>query len=135
MHPAPRGQTPLVGFYHSEYLGWLDRCGLIGLVTVIILMLAYLWRSFVLARSDIPYLQYYGVTCFLLMTALMADGIFHPIFSHYRGASLLVCFAAIMANWQYIDQSLYDEADFLPDQAYEDEDLAYAQQDFAPNTI
>ena len=135
MHPAPRGQTPLVGFYHSEYLGWLDRCGLIGLVTVIILMLAYLWRSFVLARSDIPYLQYYGVTCFLLMTALMADGIFHPIFSHYRGASLLVCFAAIMANWQYIDQSLYDEADLLPDQAYEDEELAYAQQDLAPNTI
>ena len=32
----------MICYYHSEYLGWLDRCGLIGLVAMIILMLACL---------------------------------------------------------------------------------------------
>ena len=41
--------------------------------------------------------------------ALAADGFFHPIFSHYRAASLLVCFAAIMANWQDIYLSVTGE--------------------------
>jgi len=109
MHPAPRGVTPLVAFYHSEYLGWLDRCGLIGLITVLILFFGCLWRSFALARSNIPYLDYFGITSFLLIIALAADGFFHPIFSHYRAASLLICFAAITANWPDIYLSITDE--------------------------
>ena len=117
MHPAPIGANPEVGFYHSEYLGWLDRCGLIGLITLIVLIFACLWRSFTLARSDIPYLRYYGVTCFLLIIALAADGLFHPILSHHRGASLLICFGAIMANWQYIYLSLYQEPEIPPVEA------------------
>jgi len=122
LHPAPIGKKPEVGFYHSEYLGWLDRCGLIGLFTLIVLILACLWRSFTLARIDIPYLRYYGVTCFLLIIALAADGLFHPILSHHRGASLLICFAAIMANWQYIYLSLFQEPEFLPNEV--DQELA-----------
>jgi O-antigen ligase len=109
MHPAPKGVTPLVAFYHSEYLGWLDRCGLIGLTAVLILFFACLWRSFILARSNIPYLDYFGITSFLLLIALAADGFFHPIFSHYRAASLLICFAAITANWPDIYQSITGE--------------------------
>ena len=109
MHPAPKGETPFVAFYHSEYLGWLDRCGLIGLVAVLILFFACLWRSFVLARSNIPYLDYFGITSFLLIIALAADGFFHPILSHYRAASLLVCFAAITANWPDIYLSITGE--------------------------
>ena len=109
MHPAPRGVDPMVAFYHSEYLGWLDRCGLIGLVTVIVLILACLWRSFLLARSDIMYLRYIGTTSFLLIIALAADGVFHPIFSHYRGASILICFAAILGNWRDIYMSLTEK--------------------------
>jgi hypothetical protein len=120
MHPAATGADPVVAFYHSEYLGWLDRCGLIGLVTVLILFFACLWRSFALARSDIPYLQYLGSTIFLLMTALAADGFFHPIFSHYRAASLLICFAAILANWQQIYLSMMQEQEYYQDQEQED---------------
>ena len=61
------------------------------------------------------------------MTALVADGVFHPIFSHYRGASLLICFAVIMANWQDIHLSLYQEPAVFP--AEEDQQFAYAQPD------
>jgi len=113
LHPAPAGKDPLVGFYHSEYLGWLDRCGLTGLITVLILMFAILVRSFALSRSDVPYMRYYGVTSFLLMMALAADGFFHPIFSNPRAAPLLICFAAIMANWQDIYVSFYQEEEVL----------------------
>jgi hypothetical protein len=124
MHPAPAGEAPMVGFYHSEYLGWLDRCGLIGLVAMIILMLSCLAQSFTLSRSDVPYLRSYGITCFLLMASLMADGFFHPIFSNHRGASLLICFTAIIANWRDIYQSFYQEPEVLQVDAYQD--LAYA---------
>jgi hypothetical protein len=124
MHPSVTGKTLEVGYYHSEYLGWLDRCGLIGLATVSILMFACIRRSLILSRSDVPFLKYYGVTCFLLIIALAADGVFHPIFSHPRGASLLICFAAIIANWQDIYQSLYQEPAVIPSDAYQD--LVYA---------
>ncbi|MCP4607227.1 MAG: hypothetical protein GY845_00740 [Planctomycetes bacterium] len=120
LHPAPAGKSPLVGFYHSEYLGWLDRNGLLGLVTVLILIFAILVRSFALSRSDIPYMRYYGTTSFLLMLALAADGFFHPIFSNPRGAPLLICFAAIIANWQDIYASLYQEDDVPEEDNIED---------------
>lgn len=125
MHPAPKGVTPLVAFYHSEYLGWLDRCGLIGLITVMVLFLACLWRSFRLARSEIPYLEYFGMTSFLLLIALAADGFFHPIFSHYRAAALLICFAAITANWQDIYLSLSEEPLYLPEDEEVESELAW----------
>jgi len=124
MHPVPAGKTGERGFYHSEYLSWLDRCGLIGLATVLVLLLAALVRSFALSKSDIPHMRYYGATCFLLMIALAADGFFHPIFSNPRGASLLICFAAILANWQEIYLSFYQEPEVLPEAA--EQDLAYA---------
>ncbi|MHC4160320.1 MAG: O-antigen ligase family protein [Planctomycetota bacterium] len=117
-HETPSLDYPYVAYYHSEYLGWLDRCGLIGLVSLIILMFACSWRSFTLARSDIPVLRYYGVTCFLLMAALTVDGIFHPILSHSRGASFLVCFFVIMANWRSIYQNLYQESWVFEDNEY-----------------
>ena len=116
MHPAPTGPSELVAFYHSEYLGWLDRCGLIGLFTVFLLFAAILFRSFILARSEIPSLQYLGTTFFLLTIALAADGVFHPIFSHYRGASLLICFVAITANWRDIYMSLVPEQEMLSEE-------------------
>ncbi len=130
LHPAPAGKSPLVGFYHSEYLSWLDRSGLLGLATVLILIFAILVRSFALSRSDIPYMRYYGTTSFLLMLALTADGFFHPIFSNPRGAPLLICFAAITANWQDIYASFYQEQDFSEEENSEEEEsypeLAYA---------
>jgi len=124
MHPVPAGQVGERGFYHSEYLSWLDRCGLIGLATVLVLLLAALVRSFALSRSDVPYMRYYGATCFLLMIALAADGVFHPIFSNPRGASLLICFVIIMANWQDIHLSFYQEPEVLPEAV--EQDLACA---------
>jgi hypothetical protein len=130
MHPAAVGADPVVAFYHSEYLGWLDRCGLIGLMTVLILFFACLWRSFALARSDIPFLRYIGAAIFLLITALAADGFFHPIFSHYRAASLLICFAAILANWQQIYISLTQEQEYNqePEQTEDLPALSYYYQ-------
>ncbi len=122
LHPAPAGRSPLVGFYHSEYLGWLDRSGLLGLGTVLILIFAMLVRSFALARSDIPYIRYYGTTSFLLMLALAADGFFHPIFSNPRGAPLLICFAAIIANWKDIYTSLCPEDDVYEEDSYTEEE-------------
>ena len=124
MHPAPNGPQGLVAFYHSEYLGWLDRCGLIGLFAVMFLFAASLFRSFCLARSEIPFLQYLGTTFFLLTIALAADGVFHPVYSHYRAAALLISFVAITANWRDIYASLVEEQEILtyePVLEFEDE--------------
>ena len=131
LHPAPAGKSPLVGFYHSEYLSWLDRSGVLGLATVLVMIFAMLIRSLALARSDIPYIRYYGTTSFLLMLALAADGFFHPIFSNPRGAPLLICFAAIIANWQDIYASLGSEDDIPEEEQCDEEEepnpeLAYA---------
>jgi len=106
MHRVPRGRPSERGFYHSEYLGWLDRCGLIGLSAILVMLLAGLLLSYGLARCEMPYLRRYGVTCFLLLIALAADGVFHPIFSNPRGASMLICFVAVLANWRDIWESL-----------------------------
>jgi hypothetical protein len=119
MHPAAIGTDPEVAFYHSEYLGWLDRCGVIGLVTLLTMFLACLWRSFALARSQIPYLRFFGATVFLLMTALAADGFFHPVFSHYRAASLLICFVVILSNWQQIYMSMVQEQELYMEEQLE----------------
>ena len=124
MHPAPNGPEGLVAFYHSEYLGWLDRCGLIGLFAALFLFIASLWRSFSLARSEIPFLQYLGTTFFLLTIALAADGVFHPVYSHYRAAALLISFAAITANWRDIYTSLVEEEELFayePDLEFDEE--------------
>ena len=102
LHPAPGGEALYVGFYHSEYLGWMDRCGLIGFVAVTVMLLACLWRSFTLSRSHIPQIQRYGTMLFLLTTAFVTDGFFHPVLSHVRAASVIVCFFAIIANWRYL---------------------------------
>ena len=68
------------------------------------------------------------------MLALTADGFFHPIFSNPRGAPLLICFAAIIANWQDIYVSLYQEDDvFEEEESFEEEEpypeLSYAHND------
>ena len=118
MHPAPNGPRALVAFYHSEYLGWLDRCGLIGLFAAMFLYAASLFRSFALARSEIPLLRYLGTTFFLLTIALAADGVFHPVYSHYRAAALLISFAAITANWRDIYTSIAQEQEMLSCEPY-----------------
>jgi hypothetical protein len=127
LHPAPAGKSPLVGFYHSEYLSWLDRSGLLGLVTVLILIFAILVRSFALSRCDVPYMRYYGTTSFLLMLALAADGFFHPIFSNPRGAPLLICFAAIIANWRDVHASLCQEDYILEEEEEFEEEESYPE--------
>jgi len=127
LHPAPAGKSPLVGFYHSEYLSWLDRSGLLGLVSVLILIFAILVRSFALSRCDVPYMRYYGTTSFLLMLALAADGFFHPIFSNPRGAPLLICFAAIIANWRDIYASLCQEDYILEEEEDFEEEESYPE--------
>ncbi len=135
MHAAPTGPDELVAFYHSEYLGWLDRCGLIGLFTVLILFIAILFRSFILARSEIPCLQYLGTTFFLLTIALAADGVFHPVFSHYRGASLLISFVAVTANWRDIYMSLVEEQEIFSEEPNLEFDEEYESEYGFPQVI
>jgi len=108
-HLSPQRIDPYVSYYHSEYLGWLDRCGIIGLVSILILMIATLRRSWIMMRTDNRQLQFIGTTCFLVMIASAAEGIFHPIFSHQRGAALLICFVSIMANWELLFHGIYEK--------------------------
>ena len=56
------------------------------------------------------------------MLALTADGFFHPIFSNPRAAPLLICFAAIIANWQDIYASLYQQEDVPEEESFEEEE-------------
>ena len=109
LHLAPGGKKEYVAFYHSEYLSWMDRGGLIGLIAVTLVYFGVILRGLALSRSEIPQLRCYGVTCLLLYVSLMAEGVFHPILSNVRGAALLVCFIGIMANWQHIHKSFYEE--------------------------
>lgn len=61
------------------------------------------------------------------MLALTADGFFHPIFSNPRGAPLLICFAAIIANWQDIYASLCPEDDVPEEEDSFEEEEAYPE--------
>jgi hypothetical protein len=67
------------------------------------------------------------------MLSLTADGFFHPIFSNPRGAPLLICFAAIIANWQDIYVSLYQEDDVSEEESLEEleEEEPYAELTYA----
>jgi hypothetical protein len=106
MHPAVTGAEALAGYYHSEYLGWLDRCGLLGLATLIIMAAYSILTSFQMAKYGSGSLKFYGTAVLLSITGLMAEGIFHPILSHTRGASIFVCFFSIAASWQYLMQDV-----------------------------
>lgn len=122
LHTAVAGEFGgYVGYYHSEYLGWLDRCGLIGLVVMLTVVLLAAWRGLVLQRSEFSPLCFYGVSAFLLLMALLGEGVFHPTLSHQRGASILVCFVVIMANWEHIYTSLVEEEQYYS--SFSDEDL------------
>lgn len=113
LHLSHRGTSEPVGYYHSEYLGWLDRSGLVGLMVFFIMMTIALWLSFRLSRVTTGLMQFYGVTCFLLIIALLAEGVFHPILSHTRAASVFVCFLVIMANWVQLNESIEQEQDLV----------------------
>lgn len=117
-----------VGYYHSEYIGWLDRCGLIGLITVIIIVFASLKSGFFLSRQSVLYMRLYGVTCFLVIVSVMAEGLFHPILSHERGASVVVCFFVILANRRIISEGLTASCEEVAD--ISDSQLDYEEVQF-----
>jgi len=94
-----------ISYYHSEYLGWLDKLGLLGLAAFLTMCGACLRRSFRLARSRIKPLGYYGSTVFLLMAALMAFGLLNPCFMNLRSGALLICFVGLIANLHGIHDS------------------------------
>ena len=103
-------ETPegLVSYYHSEFLGWLDMLGLIGLASLLVMWISSLYHSFTLLRSNVPQLVRYGATAFLLMAALFLHSIFSPGFMHERGAPMLICFVVLVANWQEIYYNSYE---------------------------
>lgn len=118
LHFSHRGTREAVGYWHSEYLGWLDRNGLLGLLVFLLTMYVGFSMSLRMSRNASGLMQFYGVTCFLLIVGLSAEGVFHPVFSHTRAASVFVCFLVIIANWaqlwdsvEYADILLEGEAD------------------------
>lgn len=113
LHLSHRGTREAIGYYHSEYLGWLDRNGVLGLATYLIAMAIGLRLSFRMSRAPAKLVQCYGVTCFLLIIALLAEGVFHPILSHTRAASVFVCFLVIVANWVQLYNSIEAEQPLL----------------------
>lgn len=104
-HRVPSQVFVDLRYWHSEYLAWLDRFGIVGFTAFIILMALVLRRSYQLARSEIAPLGYFGTTVFILTMCALGNGLINPSFLG-RQSGLLVCFLAIVANWQ----SLYAEA-------------------------
>jgi len=113
LHFSHRGTSEAIGYWHSEYLGWLDRNGLFGLLVFLIMMYAGFSMSLRISRNTSGLMQFYGVTSFLLIMALLAEGVFHPILSHTRAASIFVCFLVIMANWAELNYSIEAEQPVL----------------------
>lgn len=108
MHFLPGRHHELFrAYYHCEYLGWLDRCGLIGLAAVLVMHASTAAITLKLSRSDLPHLRFLGVTAFLLIVTLAAEGLFHPTFSNPRAAAFLVCFVVLAANWERMYLSIY----------------------------
>lgn len=111
IHYIQASNTPTgwVSYYHSEFLGWLDMLGVIGLVSILVVWISSLYHSFTLLRSNVPQLVRYGATAFLLMTGLFLHSIFSPSFMHDRGAPMLICFVVLIANWEQIYYNSYDQ--------------------------
>ncbi|MGQ9662699.1 MAG: hypothetical protein ACUVWX_10255, partial [Kiritimatiellia bacterium] len=106
MHFLPgRHHEMFRAYYHCEYLGWLDRCGLVGLGAVLVMHASTAAITLRLTRSNLPHLRCLGVMGFLLIVTLAAEGLFHPTFSNPRAAALLVCFVVLAANWEKIHLS------------------------------
>jgi len=105
LHFSHRGTREAIGYWHSEYLAWLDRNGLLGLFVFLLTMYFGFSMSLRISRNSSGLMQFYGVTSFLLIMALLAEGVFHPVLSHTRAASIFVCFLVITANWAEIHYS------------------------------
>lgn len=95
-------------YYHSEYLGWLDRCGLLGLAAYGVMLTTVVLRAFAARKQNDPHLKSYASATLILAITMTVDGIFHPMLSHHSGAPVLVCFMAIFANWRSLQQSVYE---------------------------
>ena len=102
-------------FYHSEYLGWLDKFGLIGFIALIIMLFACLKTGFQMARGNMPYLSYYGTLAFLFTTAMIACSVFVPTFLHDRSGPFFICPFVIIANRYIIESNLQDENFYAED--------------------
>jgi O-Antigen ligase len=102
-------------FYHSEYLGWLDKFGLTGFIALIIMLFACLKTGFEMARSNIPYLSYYGTLAFLFTATIIACSVFVPTFLHDRSGPFFICPFVIIANRYIIESNLQDENFYTED--------------------
>jgi hypothetical protein len=99
-------QVGAVAYYHSEYLCSLDRFGLVGGLTLLLLWGRGLLLSFSLSRTSVPLLRDLGATVFLLLSGLAANGLFGNSLMHPRAGPLVICFVAALANWEAIRQHL-----------------------------
>jgi hypothetical protein len=111
IHFISVAETPggLVPYYHSEFLGWLDMFGLLGLMSLLVAWIASSNRGFVLLQSNVLELVRYGATVLLLMAALFLHSIFSPGFMQHRASPILICLVVLMANWREIYYNSYGE--------------------------
>jgi len=98
-------QVHAVPYYHSEYLAYLDRLGVVGFCAFMTLWVRVLAVSFSLIRGHVPSLRDYGATVFLMSVGLMAHALFAGSLMHQRAGPLLFCFVAALANWRTIQQT------------------------------
>ncbi len=123
LHAVPWSESSVACFFHSDYLGWLDRSGLLGLGAFVFMLAGCLWRSFWLVKSTIPLMRCYGITCFLLMVGVSVQGLAFPMFSDPHAAPTLCCFAVIVANWRLIHHSMAEANPGAAQQMAYDESL------------
>ena len=109
LHAVPWNEVPYAAFWHSEYLNWLDRVGLIGFGAFIIMLMSALWNSYFMCRKKKPFLVFLGTSSFLAFSSLFANGVFHPIIMNDRIGPLLICFFVIIANRRSIAESMEEE--------------------------
>jgi O-antigen ligase len=110
LHPVPFREMGMAAAYHNDYLGWLDRCGLVGFGALLVVCVTCIWRCYRLTQGPYPYMRYVGTIAFLSLVALAGQAVFFPVFSHQNGSSMLICFPVIIANWRRIQEGLAVEA-------------------------
>ena len=119
IHYAEGSKMGFVSFYHCEYLGYIDTFGIVGFFALMIAWAIGLFRSFQMSRSDTPSLCFFGTTMFLLIIALLLNGMLHPILVAPRTGAMAGAYLALVGNWQSIWNSVYAEQFYPRDYSIE----------------
>ena len=97
LHYIPVARVGDIPFWHSEYLMWLDRFGVVGFATLCVAMGVTLIGGYRLARTREHPFSCFATIGFLLVATLLIMGVVNPTFFR-RQATLLLCFLPLVSN-------------------------------------